>query len=245
MTLRDGLVYSKNTITAQLVQYVGVHRVMNLAWAMGVRQSALDPVPSLALGTSPVTLREMVSAYGSIANLGHFVEPTIVTGVEDREGRVLAEFSGQPEPVPAMSRPPALELLNAMRGVVKEGTGAAIRKRYGITADVAGKTGTTQGNHDAWFIMMHPQLVAGVRVGFNEKRDMGAWGTGARSALPIVGDVFQEALRNRWIDPRAEFGMPQRAAMTPYERMRDAEQAWPAARGALDGLRETVRGMFR
>ena len=239
MTLRDGLVYSKNTITAQVVQLVGPKRVMHLAWAMGVRESKLDPVPSLALGTSPVTLREMVGAFGTIANTGYFVEPTIVSRVEDREGRVLAEFGAQREAVPAMARAPALELLNAMRGVVDKGTGAAIRRRYGITADVAGKTGTTQENHDAWFIMMHPQLVAGARVGFNEKRNMGSWGTGARSALPMVGEVFQQALRNRWIDSRAEFGMP-RLAPRPDRRL-----GWPAAQEAFDGVVGQLRGMFR
>ena len=205
MTLHDGLVYSKNTITAQLVHHVGPKRVANLAWSMGIRESKLEPVPSIALGTSPVSLREMVGAYGTIANEGHFVAPTIVSRIEDREGRVLARFGAQREAVPVLTRAPVIELINAMRGVVDKGTGRAIRKRYNITADVAGKTGTTQENADGWFIMIHPELVAGARVGFNEKRTMGEWGAGARSALPIVGEVFQQALRNRWIDSSAEF----------------------------------------
>jgi penicillin-binding protein 1A len=208
MTLHDGLVFSKNTITAQVVYMVGPKRVMNLAWAMGVRESKLDPVPSIGLGTSSVTLREMVGVYGTIANNGHFVEPTIVSRIEDHEGRVLAEFGAQDEAVPVMSRAPTLELIDAMRGVVDRGTGRAIRKRYKITADVAGKTGTTQENTDGWFIMMHPHLVAGARVGFNERDKMGEWGAGARSALPIVAEVFQQALRSGWIDARAEFGRP-------------------------------------
>ncbi|MGZ5176629.1 MAG: penicillin-binding protein 1A, partial [Burkholderiales bacterium] len=169
MTLRDGLVYSKNTITAQVMQQVGPERVVRLAQAMGVRSSKLDPVPSLALGTSPVTLKEMVGAYGAIANGGHFVQPMFVYRVEDREGQVLAQFEPVREAAEALPRPQALELVNVMRGVIDEGTGAAIRTRYGITADVAGKTGTTQENTDGWFIMMHPQLVAGARVGFNDK----------------------------------------------------------------------------
>ncbi|MGZ9067161.1 MAG: penicillin-binding transpeptidase domain-containing protein, partial [Burkholderiales bacterium] len=245
MTLRDGLVYSKNTITVQLAQYAGFQRIVNLAWAMGVRLSKLDPVPSIALGTSPVTLREMVSAYGTIANGGHFVEPMIVTRIEDREGRVLAEFDPQRERVPALPAAQALELVKALRGAVVEGTGAAIRRRYGITADVAGKTGTTQDNTDGWFIMMHPQLVAGARVGFNEKRSMGAWGTGARSALPIVGEVFQKALRGGWIDSRAEFGETRWASIPPHDRARDRTLGWPAARETLDGLREQLRGLLR
>jgi penicillin-binding protein 1A len=208
-TLRDGLAFSKNTITAQLMQQVGPERVGKLAQAMGVRQSKLDLVPSLALGTSPVTLLEMVTAYGSIANGGSYRPPVLVLRVEDRNGRLLEKFETPAETEPAMPRADALTLVNAMRGVIDEGTGAAIRQRYGIQADVAGKTGTTQDNTDGWFIMMSPQLVAGARVGFNDNSaTMGSWGQGARSALPMVGEVFQQAFRNRWIDPAAEFAIP-------------------------------------
>ncbi|MEO5672408.1 MAG: transglycosylase domain-containing protein, partial [Ramlibacter sp.] len=155
MTLRDGLVHSKNTITAQLIMRVGPQRAAQLARAMGVRTSKLEEVPSLALGTSPVTLREMVASYGSIANGGRYIEPTLVTQVEDRAGNVLQAFA-QPEPEQAMSYSQALQLVNVMRGVVDEGTGASIRSRLGQQPDVAGKTGTTQDNTDGWFILMHP-----------------------------------------------------------------------------------------
>jgi penicillin-binding protein 1A len=215
MTLRQGLTYSKNTITAQVMEKVGPERVVKLAQALGVRSSKLDPVLSLALGTSPVTLREMVTAYGAIANGGEYVEPMVITRIEDRKGRVLLEFQAKRETVDALPRQHALELLDFMRGVVDQGTGAAIRSRYGITADVAGKTGTTQENTDGWFIMMHPHLVAGARVGFNDKLTMGNWGQGARSALPIVGEVFQQALRSGVIDPRAEFSIPRAKAQAP------------------------------
>src|SRR5205085_8248573 len=124
-------------------------------------QSKLDVVPSLALGTSPVTLREMVAAYGSIANGGHYIEPLLVMRVENAQGEVLQAYEPIRDPQPAMPRANTLTLVNVMRGVVDEGTGAAIRSRYGITADVAGKTGTTQENSDGWFILMHPELVAG------------------------------------------------------------------------------------
>jgi penicillin-binding protein 1A len=208
MSLRDGLAYSKNTITAQLMQEVGPARVAALARAMGVRQSKLDEVPSLALGTSPVTLREMVIAYASIANGGNYMEPVLVLRIERRNGQLLEEFT-RAEPERAMPRPAALTLVDVMRGVVDEGTGVAIRQRYGIQADVAGKTGTTQDNSDGWFILMHRQLVAGAWVGFNDNHvTMGNWGEGARSALPIVGEVFQQALRNRWLDASAEFDIP-------------------------------------
>ena len=244
MTLRDGLVFSKNTITAQVMQQVGPARVARLAKAMGVRQSKLDEVPSLALGTSPVTLREMVAAYGTIANGGYYVEPMLVTHVTDRTGRTLMEFAPQRETEAALPRAYALTLVDVMRGVIDEGTGAAIRQRYGLTADLAGKTGTTQENSDGWFIMMHPQLVAGARVGFNDNRvTMGAWGQGARSALPMVGDVFQQALRNRWIDQAAEFDIP-RTRPAP-RREREAEPQWRRPEEAIRGLLNELRRIFR
>ncbi|HWP12723.1 MAG TPA: transglycosylase domain-containing protein, partial [Ramlibacter sp.] len=122
MSLRDGLVYSKNTITAQLMERVGPVRVAQLAQAMGVRQSRLDLVPSLALGTSPVSLREMVAAYGTIANSGTYTEPLLVLRVEDRQGRTLEGFVSR-RPEQALPRASALTLVNVMRGVVDEGTG--------------------------------------------------------------------------------------------------------------------------
>jgi len=242
MTLHDGLVFSKNTITAQLMQKVGPAPVVQLAQAMGVRQSPLDPVLSLALGSSSVTLREMVAAYGTIANGGHYIEPTIVSRVEDRKGQVLEEFMPVREEVAAMPREKALELVNVMRGVVDEGTGAAIRQRYVPRADVAGKTGTTQENTDGWFILMHPQLVAGARVGFNDSNvTMGPWGQGARSALPMVGEVFQQALRNRWIDARAEFDIPRSRPPRQQEQERPLQGPEQAVRGLFDALRRLFR----
>jgi penicillin-binding protein 1A len=213
MSLADGLAYSRNTITAQVMQKVGPARVARLARDLGVRDSKLDAVPSLALGTSPVSLKEMVTAYASIADGGRYLEPVIVTQVEDRQGHVLQAFApGKPKR--ALDAGVDLVLLDAMRGVVDRGTGRAVRDRYGITADVAGKTGTTQDNTDGWFLLMHPQLVAGAWVGFDDSRlRMGdSWGPGASSALPMVAEFFQMALGTRSIDPAASFGRPASAA---------------------------------
>ena len=207
MTLSDGLAFSKNTITAQLMQQVGPLRVAQLARAMGVRESKLDVVPSLALGTSPVSLKEMVAAYGAIASGGSYRAPRVITRIEDKNGKVLEDFAPTaPERVLGLTA--AEQLRDAMRGVVDKGTGVAIRSRYGISADVAGKTGTTQDNTDGWFILMHPQLVAGAWVGFNDGRitlRSDYWGQGAHSALPMVGEVFQQALRAKVIDGKQRF----------------------------------------
>ena len=208
ITLRSGLVYSKNIITAQLMQQVGADKVATLARQMGVNESPLEEVLSLSLGTSPVTLYEMVTSYGTMANGGRYIAPRFVTRIENSEGKVLAEFA---MPKPKVVLPPEVDatLLEVMRGVIDRGTGSAIRTRYGLRADLAGKTGTTQNNTDGWFIMMHGQLVAGAWVGFNDNRinlRSDYWGRGAQSALPIVGEVFQQALRNRIIDTRLKLG---------------------------------------
>lgn len=206
MTLADAIAYSRNRITAQLMMTVGPDKVAKLARAMGVRDSTLNPVPSLALGTSPVTLKEMVSAYGTIADLGRYVEPRMVTSIEDSHGDVLAQFDPAP-PERALDTGAARTLIDTMRGVVDFGTGSAIRSRYGIRGDVAGKTGTTQGNTDGWFIMIQPQMVAGAWVGFDDGRVTldDYWGQGAHSALPIVGQFYQRAQRARLIDAQARF----------------------------------------
>ncbi|WP_404980305.1 MULTISPECIES: transglycosylase domain-containing protein [unclassified Caballeronia] len=223
VSLRDGIAYSRNRITAQLMQTVGPARVARLARDMGVRESRLDEVPSLALGTSPVTLKEMVSAYGTIANDGNYMEPLFVTRIENRQGEVLAQFDSTPER--ALSVDATHKLVDVMRDVVNRGTGAAIRTRFGIRADVAGKTGTTQDNADGWFILMHPQLVAGAWVGFNDSRvtlRSDYWGQGAHSALPMVGDFTRRALRSHLIDARARFDIqtPPSAWQTFTTRLR-------------------------
>src|SRR5204863_8067217 len=213
MTLREGLVYSKNSITAQVMQDVGVGRIVALAQAMGVDRSTLDPVPSLALGTSPVTLLEMVSGYSTIANSGQYRKPLAIKRILDRNGKVLADFDGgkSGDRRQAMSERSAVELIDIMRGVVTQGTGQAIKTRFGIVADVGGKTGTTQRNTDGWFILMHPKLVAGAWVGFNDTRvtmRSNYWGQGGHNAIYIVGDFFREVLAKGTLNAKAQFPRP-------------------------------------
>ncbi len=196
LSMRDGLALSKNTITAQVARDVGVAPIVRLAQNMGIRQSKLQQVPSIALGTSPVTLLEMVSAYSTIAAGGAYRHPVFVRRISDRDGKVLADFGSQ-QPQRALSEASARTLLDMMRGVIDRGTGTAIRYRFGIWADVAGKTGTTQNNADGWFIMMHPNLVAGAWVGFNDTRvtmRSNYWGQGGHSAILLVGDFFKTVL---------------------------------------------------
>ncbi|MFC7515200.1 penicillin-binding protein 1A [Herbaspirillum sp. GCM10030257] len=211
MSLREGLIYSKNTITAQVMQDVGLPNVLKLARDIGVSQSRLDPVPSLSLGTSPVTLLEMVSAYSTIARVGSYREPVAIRKITDRDGNVVAEFNTESRRV--MSEDTAIELIDMMRGVVRQGTATEVRSRFKIVADIAGKTGTTQNNTDGWFIMMHPNIVAGAWVGFNDSRvtmRSDYWGQGGHNALLLVGDFFRDTIKSKMIDVKAKFPQPKR-----------------------------------
>jgi penicillin-binding protein 1A len=236
MTAREGLIYSRNRITAQVMQEVGAHKTAELARRMGVNRSKLDEVPALALGTSPVTPLEMVSAYSTIAAGGEYRQPLFITHITDKHGNVLAAF--RTERKRALDEATVVELTEMMRGVIDQGTGQAIRTRFAVRGDVAGKTGTTQKNTDGWFILMHPRLVAGSWVGFNDARvtiRSNYWGEGGHNALLLVGDFFQQALASRLIDSRAQF---------PFARPYDS--IWePYAEMAKDWFFGTLRDWFR
>ncbi|WP_238947736.1 transglycosylase domain-containing protein [Caldimonas brevitalea] len=227
-TLEDGLVHSRNSITAQLIEAVGTREVVGFAQRLGVRESKLEAVPSLALGTSPVTLLEMASAYASIAALGEYRAPVLVTRVTDASGRVVAEFAPPAATTHerVLESDVAIQLIDMLRAVVDRGTARGIRDAHGIDADVAGKTGTTQHNADGWFVLMHPHLVSGSWVGFDDPRvtlRSDHWGQGAHNALHVVGDFMQRALAARAIDPQAAF--PSRAGRAVEAAIQNAGEA--------------------
>ncbi len=197
MTLRDGLRTSTNTIAARLVGEVGAEQVRTYAQRMGI-ESPLEPVPSIALGTSDVSLLEMTNAYATLAGGGFTGPPIFVSRIENRSGEVLAEFTSDQEEV--LSEHTAYTMIDMLRGVMMSGgTGVRIRSQFGVQADVAGKTGTTQNSADGWFVLMHPQLVMGGWVGFNKPTltfRTNYWGQGAHNALFVVGDFFGTVLQD-------------------------------------------------
>jgi penicillin-binding protein 1A len=224
-TLEDGLIYSRNSVTAQVMEAVGTRKVVAFAQRMGVRESKLDAVPSLALGTSSVTLFEMAGAYASIAALGEYRTPLMVTRVTDAQGRLVAQLEPPTDAAPERVLEPsiAIALIDMLRAAVERGTGRGIREAHGIRADVAGKTGTTQNNADGWFMLMHPQLVTGAWVGFNDPRvtmRSDHWGQGANNALHVVGDFTRLALAERAIDASATF--PTRSGLAFTDTLRRA-----------------------
>ena len=156
----------------------------------------------------------MVSSYGTIARGGEYREPIFIRSIKDREGKTLVEFSKPP--VRVMSERTSTELIDMMRGVVSRGTGTAMKSRFQVAADIAGKTGTTQNNTDGWFILMHPNLVVGSWVGFNDARvtmRSDYWGQGGHNALLLVGDFFRAAVGSGMLDVKASFPRPPRPTL--------------------------------
>jgi penicillin-binding protein 1A len=142
-----------------------------------------------------VTLLELATAYSTLANKGIKYEPTLVTRIEDQMGNVLYESKSHPEE--ALNEQTALKVIDMMRDVVQSGgTGARVRYQYQLYEyDFAGKTGTTQNSADGWFMLMHPELVTGAWVGFNDQRvtfRTDFWGQGAHNALFLVGDFTRK-----------------------------------------------------
>ncbi len=194
VSMRDGLSRSLNTITAQIIEDINPLNVAKLANWMGI-ESELNPVRSLSLGTSDVSLLEVVNAYSTFANRGIHTDHVMVTRVLDETGQVLYEY--QPIKKEVLSEETTSIMIDMLRDVINKpyGTGIRIRSRYNQQGyDFAGKTGTTQEGADGWFILMHPELVTGAWVGFNDRRMTFRstwWGQGAHNALFVVGEFLQ------------------------------------------------------
>ena len=185
VTLKWGLANSDNWISAYLMGKLNPYDLVRLIHSFGVRNKAIDPVVSLCLGPCEISVGEMVSAYTAFTNKGIRVAPLFVTRIEDSDGNVISTFAPQMEEV--ISASSTYKMLVMLRAVINEGTGGRVR-RYGITADMGGKTGTTNDNSDAWFMGFTPSLVSGCWVGGDE-RDIHfgrmTYGQGAAAALPI------------------------------------------------------------
>jgi penicillin-binding protein 1A len=190
-SMQGALAQSVNTVSAQVIMQAGVDETVELAQRMGI-QGNLPKVPALALGVADLSLYEMVSAYASFANNGQRVKPVYITSIVDNKGKVLRRHqheSGEP----AMSPDNAATMLRLMQGVVEDGSGRRLRYEWGLTMDIAGKTGTTQNHSDGWFIGITPDLVTGVWVGAESPKVRFrtlALGQGANTALPIWGDYM-------------------------------------------------------
>ncbi len=191
-TMEGALAHSVNTIAVDVLMQTGIDRVIETAHELGIEQE-LPVFPSLALGAASLSLREMVIAYSTILNGGIRVQPYYLVSISDNKGKLLASFD-KPAAYPTSIREENCRILiHMLESVVDSGTGAAIRSRFNIPGDFAGKTGTTQDQSDGWFIGMTPDLVTGCWVGGEVPgihfRSI-TYGQGAYMALPVVGRFF-------------------------------------------------------
>ena len=198
VTIKWGLANSDNWVTAYLMGKLSPYQLVRLIHSFGVKNQQIDPVVSLCLGPCEISVGEMVSAYTAFANRGIRTAPLFVTRIEDNEGNVVAEFTPQMEEV--ISEESVYKMLIMLRAVINEGTGNRVRRIYGITADMGGKTGTTNNNSDGWFMGFTPSLVSGVWVGgeerdihFDNMRD----GQGAEMALPVWGLYMKKVFADK------------------------------------------------
>lgn len=192
VSLRWGLANSNNWISARLMDKLSPYAFVRLLHSFGIRNH-IDPVISICLGPSEVSVEEMVTAYTAFPNKGLRIDPLYVTRIEDNNGNVIANFTPHMQEV--FSESTYFKMLPMLRDVIDGGTGSRIRRIYGITAPMGGKTGTTNNNSDGWFMSFTPSLVSGVWVGGEERAirfDNMQQGQGASMALPIFGEYIKK-----------------------------------------------------
>jgi penicillin-binding protein 1A len=198
-TLREALTFSRNVVTVKLATRVGVKYLVKYIKHLGI-SSPLAPNLSIALGSSEVTLAELASAYSVFANQGRRAEPRFITKITDAQGSVIDDPA--PQVAEVISPETAYLITSMLQSVVQRGTG---KRAAALQRPTAGKTGTTNDLNDAWFIGYTPQLLAGVWVGFDEKRTLGKLETGGHVAAPIWLHFMEKALEN---EPILDFPVP-------------------------------------
>ncbi|MEO7217589.1 MAG: PBP1A family penicillin-binding protein [Gemmatimonadaceae bacterium] len=195
ITIREALAKSRNIVAVELGQQLGMDSVIAMARRMGIT-SPIAPYPSSAIGASAVQPLNLVTAYTTFANLGTPVTPRFIYRIQDQSGKVVYS-----QPVhalqPAMDPRAAYVTRDMMRDVVERGTATSVRKYVSADVPVAGKTGTTNDNTDAWFIGVTPGLVAGVWMGFDKPTPMGSSAAGGSYSAPVWGRMVAKYLAAR------------------------------------------------
>ena len=207
MTLREALLESSNAAAVLLQQQVGTRPVLQLVRDLGVTDQ--PDVPSLALGSGLVTPLDLTAAYAVFANGGLHVRPRGIQAVENASGQTVESMPVERERV--LPEDVAFQMVSMLQDVVARGTGSSARS-LGVTGPVAGKTGSTNDYHDAWFVGFNSSVVVGVWTGFDKPQTIRDGGTGARIALPLWADFMRRVRRQA---PARSFAPP--AGLEPHE----------------------------
>jgi penicillin-binding protein 1A len=224
------LAFSKNPGAVYLINQLGVNKTIEFAQKAGI-VSKIPPYPSIALGSADISLIEMVQAYSIFPGRGFNVKPFFITRIEDKNGNVLANVRTESKEV--INETEAFIMTKMLQGVVDYGTGRALRGAYGISSEIAGKTGTTNDNADGWFIGFSPQLLSGVWVGCDDPflRMLYTSG-GSQMAMPAWAYYYQQVFNDKTlnIDPSARFVSPsglQTDILFDYNKFKPADSTLP------------------
>ncbi|MDN3491431.1 transglycosylase domain-containing protein [Winogradskyella sp. APC 3343] len=197
-TLENALSNSINTISVKVMESVGIPKVLEQVKKLGITK-VLPNEPSLALGVAEISLKDLTGAYVSYLNDSRSVKPYYITKIEDKAGNIIATFEPEISEEAAFSDYTRQVLLEIMKSTVNKGTASRLRSTYGLSNEIAGKTGTTQNNKDGWYVGLTPNLVTITWVG-NDNHSIGfkstGMGQGANSALPIFAKFYQKLNRD-------------------------------------------------
>tara|TARA_A100001011_G_scaffold370563_1_gene426960 strand:- start:1169 stop:3436 length:2268 start_codon:yes stop_codon:yes gene_type:complete len=208
-TLRKGIEYSRNLMTVRIAESLGLKKILKLSKDLNI----YDDIPellSVSLGSAETTLLDITSAYTSFVNGGKKTNPILIDRIQDRRGKTIFNsdkrdcfgcdrFSENSVQIPKIkdnhnqvfSEETAYQMTSILEGVIRRGTGKKLRD---LKVPLAGKTGTTNNNYDAWFIGFSSNLVVGVYIGFDQPKSLGKYETGSKTALPIFKNFIKEAL---------------------------------------------------
>jgi penicillin-binding protein 1A len=198
--MQKALALSINNAALYIIKQVGVNAFVDFLRKCGIT-TPLEKFPSLALGAQDISLYEMVSSYTMFPNGGIHVQPYFITKIEDKKGALLKTFA--PVHKEVINDKTAFKMVKMMQGVIDHGTGRRMRGRYAMRGDIAGKTGTTNSQADAWFIGYTPQILAGAWVGCDDRylrfasQDLGQ---GSAAALPIWAIFMQKVYKDKALE---------------------------------------------
>ncbi len=209
-TLRIGLEKSRNLMTVRIAQNLGIDKIVNFSKTLGIYENP-EKLLSISLGSTETTLIKLTSAYSSFVNGGKLVKPILIDRIQDSEGVTImnnemrscincdqVSYTGKEYPKiednykQVFSAQTAYQMTSILEGVIKRGTGKKLKK---LKLNLAGKTGTTNENTDAWFIGFTSNLVIGVYVGMDDATPLGKYETGSKTALPIFEDFVKKAVK--------------------------------------------------
>ncbi|MCF8068241.1 MAG: penicillin-binding protein 1A [Desulfobacterales bacterium] len=189
--LREALTKSRNVVTIKILQDIGIDYVLDYSKKMGIN-SPLSRDLSIALGSSGISLLEIVNAYSVFANYGYMIEPVFITRIEDRDGNIIEETN--PVRKKVIDQSTAYIMTSMLESVVQNGTGRRVKA---LNRPVAGKTGTTNNLFDAWFVGYTPRYITGTWVGFDNEAPLGKFETGSRAASPIWLGFMKRVLEDK------------------------------------------------